>query len=670
MEKIMNISKFWLTSFLLSPVLLGASLLANVAIAAEPDNGQLPSAQAPSAGVESTPTPSAGVMPQPNAGRNRSMTQIVPVSQLENSGSEPPSLQPLRSPNRGRSQGQVTSVSQLSDVQPTDWAFQALQSLVERYGCIVGYPDSTFRGNRALSRYEFAAGLNACMTRIEELIAATTAPLATKEDLAIVQKLQEEFAAELAGIRGVVDTLESRTAKLEAQQFSTTTKLGGEIIFAAAGVLGEDRALNSDLWRRIDADQRVDQQSPGGLPPGTRVTGAPRPGRVVDVPDVSDNTIFAQRTRLNFDASTNGKDRLRVRLQGANVTSFAANTITNTNLSRLGFDGAGSGAIAPNDVQIHRLEYRFPVGNRTTFFIEANEGEYNDNMYVFNPLLESSARGAISRFGRFNPIYRLGSGQGFTVDYKILDRQQKLTLSAGYLTGAGADPRDQRGLFDGSHAALAQLRWQPLNQLDVGFTYVRGYFVNGQGAAGGTGTSFANNPFGSNGVLTGATGNRLGNIPTTSNNFGLQFSARVLPKFVVSGWAGYSEYFAKRTVNAVGGQGTALDPAVQSGDKASGYNWALTLAFPDIVKEGDVAGLIVGQPPRITESDFGRSGPTTLTKNRRVDEDETWHIEGFYRFAVNNNIDITPGVIAIINPEGNSNNDPIFVGTIRTTFRF
>jgi len=39
---------------------------------------------------------------------------------------------------------QVTSVSQLSDVQPTDWAFQALQSLVERYGCVTGYPDGTF----------------------------------------------------------------------------------------------------------------------------------------------------------------------------------------------------------------------------------------------------------------------------------------------------------------------------------------------------------------------------------------------------------------------------------------------------------------------------------------------------------------------------------------------
>jgi len=39
------------------------------------------------------------------------------------------------------SMSQVTSVSQLSEVKPTDWAFQALQSLVERYGCIAGYPN-------------------------------------------------------------------------------------------------------------------------------------------------------------------------------------------------------------------------------------------------------------------------------------------------------------------------------------------------------------------------------------------------------------------------------------------------------------------------------------------------------------------------------------------------
>ena len=43
---------------------------------------------------------------------------------------------------------QINSVSSLSDVQ-TDWAYEALRSLVERYGCIVGYPDQTYRGNRA-----------------------------------------------------------------------------------------------------------------------------------------------------------------------------------------------------------------------------------------------------------------------------------------------------------------------------------------------------------------------------------------------------------------------------------------------------------------------------------------------------------------------------------------
>lgn len=112
-----------------------------------------------------------------------------------------------------------------------DWAFGALQSLVERYGCIAGYPNSTYRGNRAITRYEFAAGLNACLSRINELIATATSDLVTKQDLTTLQRLQEEFTAELATLRGRVDNLEARTAELEANQFSTTTKLSAEAIF-------------------------------------------------------------------------------------------------------------------------------------------------------------------------------------------------------------------------------------------------------------------------------------------------------------------------------------------------------------------------------------------------------------------------------------------------------
>jgi len=139
----------------------------------------------------------------------------------------------------------VTSVSQLSDVKPTDWAFTALQSLVERYGCIAGYPDRTFRGKQATSRYEFAAGLNACLDKINEIISAGLADKVSKEDLATLQKLQEEFAAELATLRGRVDALDAKTAKLEAQQFSTTTKLSGEAIIAGSTVLHHHQAF----WR-------------------------------------------------------------------------------------------------------------------------------------------------------------------------------------------------------------------------------------------------------------------------------------------------------------------------------------------------------------------------------------------------------------------------------------
>jgi hypothetical protein len=112
--------------------------------------------------------------------------------------------------------------------------------LVERYGCIAGYPDGTFRGNRAATRYELAAALNACLDQISDRFA-------TKEDLATVKALQEEFKAELATLKGRVDGLEARTKTLEAQQFSTTTKLSGLAVFTAqyGDTIGSKAFVNS-----------------------------------------------------------------------------------------------------------------------------------------------------------------------------------------------------------------------------------------------------------------------------------------------------------------------------------------------------------------------------------------------------------------------------------------
>ncbi|MGA7952352.1 MAG: iron uptake porin, partial [Gloeobacterales cyanobacterium] len=130
---------------------------------------------------------------------------------------------------------QINTVAELSDVDPDHWAFQALKSLVERYGCIEGYPSKKYLGNRPLSRYEFAAGLNACLDKVSEILAMATDPLVTKDDLAAVQRLQEEFKAELMILRGRVDVLEAKTKELEAQQFSTTTKLDGSVVMAVQG---------------------------------------------------------------------------------------------------------------------------------------------------------------------------------------------------------------------------------------------------------------------------------------------------------------------------------------------------------------------------------------------------------------------------------------------------
>ncbi|MEM9949775.1 MAG: iron uptake porin, partial [Cyanobacteria bacterium P01_D01_bin.36] len=116
---------------------------------------------------------------------------------------------------------QVTSVSELSDVQPGDWAFTALQRLVEEYGCLEGYPDRTFRGNRAITRYEFAAGLNACLDVL-------SFGFDDAERIDEARRLQEEFAEELIAVRSQVDTLESNVAELEANQFSTTTKFSAQ----------------------------------------------------------------------------------------------------------------------------------------------------------------------------------------------------------------------------------------------------------------------------------------------------------------------------------------------------------------------------------------------------------------------------------------------------------
>jgi hypothetical protein len=492
--------------------------------------------------------------------------------------------------------GQVTSVSQFSDVQPTDWAFQALQSLVERYGCIAGYPNGTYRGNRALTRYEFAAGLNACLDRVNELIATATADLVTKQDLATLQRLQEEFSAELATLRGRVDALEARTATLEAQQFSTTTKLSGEAIFSVSQAFGDTRAL----------------------PSGSAATRT----------DLDSNLTFANRVRLTLNTSFTGKDQLQTRLNAGNVISNAsATTGTGTNMTRLGYDGNSD-----NNVNIDKLNYAFNFSDAVRVKIDATGAEINENTNVFNPEFRSSGSGALSRYGRFSPIYRQGGdGAGITVN---VNPSGPVSFTAAYIaTGRNnaANPAPGSGLFEGSNTIFGQIAFKPNQALNVGFAYARSYQQGGD-LFYGTGSARANRPFGNN-------------VKTEANHYGIQATFQPSRTLTVGGWAGYS---------------TADSVNLATRSDIDAWYWGASLGVKDFGSEGNTLGVIFGQPPKVTGSNVAGVRETGTS----------YHLEGLYKMRLSDNILVTPGLLVIFNPENNNNNDTVYVGTLRTTFTF
>ncbi|WP_241994091.1 iron uptake porin [Chroococcidiopsis cubana] len=476
---------------------------------------------------------------------------------------------------------QVTSVSQLSDVQPSDWAFQALQSLVERYGVIAGYPDSTFRGDRAMTRYEFAAGLNAALERINEQI-ATGNPI-TQTDLATLQKLQTDFATELVTLRGRVDRLEVQTAQLESNQFSTTTKLEGTVLFAlsdAFGGAGDDN-----------------------------------------------NTVLQSRSRLAFETSFTGKDLLTTRLDFGNFEQFDLPT----DEGRLGFDSNTEGS-----VELGNLEYELPVGEKITLLFQFNDSDSDDFTDVINPLFEDSDTGAISRFGRRNPIYRVpNSNTGIGARLQL---SEAMSFDFAYLAGDANDPAAGAGLFNGDYGAIAQLTLTPSDRLAVGLTYIHSYGAAGQGLDTGTGSTAAN--------LT-QIGTPDLELPVVGNSYGIEASYRISEDFAIGGWVGYT---AAR--------------AIGLGD-GSIWNYAITLGFPDLGKEGNLGGIIIGMQPKLTGTSSG-----LRAIGQSSDPNTSIHVEGFYRYQATDNISITPGLIWLTAPNHNTENEDIVIGTIRTAFEF
>jgi hypothetical protein len=465
---------------------------------------------------------------------------------------------------------QVTTIGQFSDLRPTDWAYQALSTLIERYGCVAGYPNGLYRGGRPLSRFEAAALLNACLDRVTE----------TTDEL---KRLLKEFEKELAVLKGRVDGLEAKVGELEATQFSTTTKLSGRATFVLGAPNFSGTAVNT-------AANTVNRRTPNPLT-GARVSA-------VDLPNA---TTFNYDVQLNFDTSFTGRDLLRTNLragnfQGANGSVFGGNPHS-LGISEL--EVAFEQPAGDNIVGIYKLFYQFPLGNGFTATAGPRVGQ--EDMIALWP-----------------SVYPADS---------ILN----------VMTVNGAPAAYSKNLGSG-----AGVWWQNTNW-SVSTNYVSYNAQDGDPKAGGIGTK-----------ASGATG-----------------SVQLAYQQAQWGLAAIYTYLQPETAFVPGSTPfthSAIDHNANAATNAIGLS-----GYWQPWTSGLVPSVSLGWG--VNSTNYSTPQPTgSLLSGGVVPDDSNYVWEWWYKVQVSNNITLTPALLYISRPFGQSTpRNQTFselAGLVKTTFRF
>ena len=510
----------------------------------------------------------------------------------------------LDSVNKYAAEEQVTSISQFSDVKPTDWAYQALSNLIERYGCVAGYPGGTYKGGRAMTRFEAAALLNACLDRVSEV---------TDE----LKKLMAEFEKELAVLKGRVDGLEAKVGVLEAQQFSTTTKLKG----LATMVLG-------------------------GTTYGSNNFAAAQAGALGGA-SLTNGLTFNYDLRLNLDTSFTGKDLLRTRLRAGNfgASSFSGNPVAAT-LMETAFQEPTSGFA--NVVGIDRLFYQFPIGGSFTATFGGRVRQ-DDMLAMWPSVYPADSILDFFTYAGSPQTYSLNLGAGAGLWWQ----QNGFSISANYVSNNGGVGNPATG--------------------GIGSTASGGTFTSQFGYAGNNWGAAVAYTYGQN--FTNATSTRFFNTlaastgRSSSNNLAL--SAYWQPS--QTGWI--------PSISAGWGIGTTnLLNAVGGGTPNGSFtaaSWSVGLQWDDAFVKGNALGMAVGQLPFVTLMNTA----TNATNGQTVANDGNWAWEFWYKFQVTDNISVTPGFFYLSKPLGQATPNINTAGTatgmfdafgylIKTTFKF
>jgi hypothetical protein len=133
--------------------------------------------------------------------------------------------------------------SQFKDVQPTNWAYQAILQLKETYGVAKGYPDGTFRAGQPATRAELAALVNATLDEITTYV--------DSKDASLAQALRAEFNSELAALRQQQDKTASQVAAIQTvaavKAQGVGNYLGAAVLLNSQGQNGGGKDANGTV---------------------------------------------------------------------------------------------------------------------------------------------------------------------------------------------------------------------------------------------------------------------------------------------------------------------------------------------------------------------------------------------------------------------------------------
>lgn len=507
---------------------------------------------------------------------------------------------------------QVTSIDQFNDVEPTDWAYQAIKNLAETYGCVAGYPDQSLRGDRSITRYEAAALLNSCLDSVTEI---------TDE----IKKLIYLFETELALIRGRVDGIEARLGELEAMQFSPTSKLKGEASFMM-GSIGYGGNVNDNIAGQLYSTRQ-------------------------------DAFHMIQSLRLGFKASFTGKDYFLAQLRTGNASNSAFNTFNpaapfyKSTVPLAALDRAFTPNSGDNGFDLERMYYRFPLGN--DFTITLAPKIMNMGLWASYP----SAYGVrgdyiLDYFSSFGTpgVYNKAVGAGGAITWRSKAGNPFMTshwlATVNYLAISGESSGESGGFMRNQSRGniAAQFGYQsPLYGLVLGYRY------------GQNGTDFLQ-----------------GTKTITRHQSWLEYgTSSDSHSFAINGWWRPQETGWIPSVSVGWGINTlnnddVSDPTINEYERgvrkvSESQSWMVGVQWDDLTGIRDSLSFAIGQPTF-----------ATALANGSTPDDGNYIMELWYRYPYSNHISIMPGLFYLSRPYGQLTQGKMdtFGGVVQVNFTF